>query len=131
MALETMNPAAGDTASGAREASLGSWPSDHSTAGKASKATLTGRVLPDGAPLTVTGRVAQTLALLIRVGPEGFTSGEASPLGWARRTSAYVAKLRKLGFPILTTRESIGDAIVGRYTLAGQVEVTGKDGKTE
>jgi hypothetical protein len=69
----------------------------------------------------VTGRLAQTLALLIRTGPAGFTSGEASPLGWARRTSDYVLKLRALGVPIATTLETAGDARVGRYSLTEPV----------
>lgn len=80
---------------------------------------LTARVTPDGDPITFTGREAQTLALLLAKGPAGFTSGEASPLGWARRTSHYVMKLRRAGVPVLTTRERAGDATVGRYTLAG------------
>lgn len=81
------------------------------------------RVEPDGEPFTVTGREAQTLDLLIRSGETGFTSCEASPLGWARRTSAYVLKLRRKGVPVSTTRERAGDATVGRYRLAGRVRV--------
>lgn len=82
------------------------------------------RVLPDGEPVAVNGRVAQTLRLLIDRGPRGFTSGEASPLGWARRTSDYVHKLRRLGFPIGMEREPTPDgAVVGRYALTGRVVV--------
>nr|WP_314135727.1 hypothetical protein [uncultured Brevundimonas sp.] len=74
--------------------------------------------------MTVDGRDAQTLALLLTTGPCGFTSGEASRLGWARRTSAYVHKLRRLGLPILTEREKTADgAVVARYILAGAVAV--------
>jgi hypothetical protein len=87
---------------------------------------LTFRVGADGEPLTVGGREAQTLALLVSVGPSGFTSGEASPLGWARRTSHYVRKLRLAGVPIATTRERIGDATVGRYALAATVHLIGQ-----
>lgn len=76
------------------------------------------RVPPSGELVTVAGREAQTLDLLLATGPRGFTSGEASPLGWARRTSAYVHKLRRLGIPILTVWETVGDARVGRYVLA-------------
>jgi hypothetical protein len=81
------------------------------------------RIAPDGEPVTVRGREAQTLRLLIDRGAAGVTSGEASPLGWARRTSAYVLKLRRLGFPIETSRERIGDANVGRYRLTASVSV--------
>lgn len=73
--------------------------------------------------LTVGGRLAQTLALLIQCGNRGVTAGEASPLGWARRTSHYVHGLRQLGFPILTQWEEAGDARVGRYVLAAPVAV--------
>lgn len=81
------------------------------------------RVEPDGEPFVVSGREAQTLDLLIQSGDAGFTSGEASPLGWARRTSDYVLKLRRKGVPVSTTRERAGDAVVGRYRLAGRVRV--------
>ena len=90
---------------------------------KPDKPSLIVRVWPDAEPITFTGRPAQTLALLVTKGPLGFTSGEASPLGWARRTSAYVQKLREAGVPILTTWETTHDARVGRYTLAGPVVV--------
>jgi len=88
---------------------------------------LTFRIPPDGAPVTVTGREAQTLALLIQSGPNGFTSGEASPLGWARRTSHYIYRLRRLGLAIVTTWEDAGDAMIGRYTLTGKIEVVSRD----
>lgn len=121
MAPEKMNPAAAATADGVRDASLGALRSDHSTTAETGKASLTVRL--DGRTLTVRGRLAQTLALLIQKGPRGFTSGEASPLGWARRTSHYVRELRQLGFPILTQWEEAGDARVGRYILGGSVVV--------
>lgn len=97
-------------------------PADHS-ARRSPKPTLTVRVLPDGEPLTVTGRVAQTLALLLKVGAAGFNSGEASFYGWARRTSDYVFRLRGLGFAVSTDLETVGDARVARYRLASRVEV--------
>lgn len=121
MAPEKMNPAAAATADGVRYASRGAARPDHSTTAEAGKASLT--VLLDGRTVTVRGRMAQTLALLIQTGPRGFTSGEASPLGWARRTSHYVSKLRQLGFSILTQWEEAGDARVGRYVLSGPVAV--------
>ena len=77
----------------------------------------------EGATLRVTGRSAQTLGLLLKVGPAGFTSGEASPLHWARRTSHYIRELRLLGVAIVTLREPAGDAVIGRYVLAGRVIV--------
>ena len=78
---------------------------------------LTYRILPSGPAVTVTGRAAQTLALLLRTGPQGFTAGEASPLGWARRTSQYIRQLRLNGVPIQTVWESGGDCRIGRYIL--------------
>lgn len=123
MNLQTMSPAAGETASGAREASLGGVRPEHSHPHRNGKAELTFRLPPDHRPMTVTGRQAETLALLIQCGAAGFTTGEASPLGWARRVSAYVGKLRALGVPIVTTWERAGDARIGRYALSGPVVV--------
>lgn len=79
--------------------------------------------LSDGAFVRFQGREAQTLSLLIRKGAAGLTSGEASGYRWARRTSAYVRKLRLAGVPILTVRERVADARIGRYFLAGPVSV--------
>jgi len=73
--------------------------------------------------LTLSGREAQTLGLLIERGERGVNSGEASPLGWARRTSAYIHRLRRAGFAISTCREPAGDANVARYRLVEPVEV--------
>jgi hypothetical protein len=81
------------------------------------------RVRVRGRTMTLTGREAQTLGLLIMRGERGLTSGEASPLGWARRTAAYIHRLRRLGFRVTTTREPAGDASVARYRLAEPVEV--------
>lgn len=125
MTAQTMNPAAAGTASGARDASRGGGRPDHNSGRSPDKGAITFRLLPDGEPVTVDGREAQTLALLVTTGPRGFTSGEASPLGWARRTSAYVHKLRRRGLPIATVREKTPDgASVARYTLAAPVVVT-------
>ena len=82
------------------------------------------RLAPDASPIAFRGREAQTLKLLMARGRKGFTSGEASPMAWARRTSAYVHKLRRAGVPIATTRERTPDgASVARYTLSGPVTV--------
>lgn len=124
MATQRENPAAGCTADGVRDASRAAGRSDHNTTAKAIKASLTVRL--DDRTLTVKGRLAQTLALLIQCGNKGFTSGEASLLGWARRTSHYVHELRQLGFPILTEWEEVGDARIGRYTLGGSVAVVAR-----
>lgn len=125
MTLEPKNPAAGERADGARDASHGGGRPDHNSGHSPDKGALTFSLPPDGEPVTVDGREAQTLALLVTTGPRGFTSGEASPLGWARRTSAYVHKLRRLGLPIATVREKTPDgALVARYTLAAPVVVT-------
>lgn len=125
--LERMNPAAADTADRVRVAcSLENRQADPSSNHRRPKLILTvsaGSAEPPNI-ISVTGREAQTLALLIERGPIGFTSGDASPLGWARRTSAYVHKLRRLGLPITTRRETTRDgASVARYTLAGTVTI--------
>lgn len=124
MTDQTMNPAAGDTASGARETSLSGGHPGHSCHNQDGKAPLTFRLAPDHQPITVTGRLSQTMRLLIQTGPNGFTSGEAAPLGWSRCTGAYAHKLRGLGVPIQTALERAGDRRVGRYGLARPVVVT-------
>ena len=126
MELIRENPTARSGGGGARIGSLGGGRSEDTTTGARNKARL--RVRLGDAVLTVTGRAAQTLALLVERGARGFTSGEASPLGWARRTSEYVRQLRKLGFEIVTTWERAGDARIGRYTLASVVEILPEGG---
>lgn len=124
--LERMNPAARAGANGARGRPPENRHPECSSNHRRPKPILTVSVGSGDPPLvvTVTGREAQTLAFLIERGPAGFTSGEASPLGWARRTSAYVFKLRRLGLPIGTTRETTPDgATVARYALSGPVAV--------
>ena len=75
------------------------------------------------------GREAQTLALLLQHGPEGFTSGQASSLGWARRTSAYIHKLRKAGLQIHTAMQTLPcGASVGLYSLRTTVAVVARHG---
>ncbi len=86
------------------------------------------RIEPDGDELVATGRVAQTLTLLVRAGPKGVTSGEASIYRWARRTSDYVFRLRALGVEIDMTLEAAGDARVGRYTLVSRIAVVRTEG---
>lgn len=121
MAPEKKNPAAGREANGVSGASRAAGQTEHNTTAKRVKPCL--RVCYEGRTLTVTGRKAQTLALLMERGAKGFTSGEASPLGWARRTSSYVHELRELGLPIVTQWEDAGDTRVGRYILTAPVVV--------
>lgn len=124
MGSQDKGPGAGGTARGTPEIARGKAPS--STKSRREREALTARVLPDGAPVTVRGREAQTLGLLIRKGPAGFTSGEASPMGWARRSSDYIFKLRGKGFPIATTLEDTADGCrVGRYSLSAPVVIVG------
>lgn len=123
MTLDAERPAYGGDRGGPSIGIPGGITPKDSRNGARAQHQLTFKLLPDGGLFTVYGRMAQTLDLLIRTGPQGFTSGEASPLGWARRTSHYVLKLRGLGVPIKTTRELAGDARVGRYSLAAPVVV--------
>jgi hypothetical protein len=81
------------------------------------------RRLDSGVVQFLKGRPAQTLLELHRRGVAGATSGELSPLGWARRSSAYVFDLRAMGFEIETQYEEMGDALVGRYILRTALEV--------
>jgi hypothetical protein len=75
------------------------------------------------------GRDAQTLALLLHYGAAGFTSGQASSLGWARRTSGYIFKLRKAGLDIHTAPQTLPcGTSVGRYTLRTAVTVIARHG---
>ncbi|WP_087138878.1 winged helix domain-containing protein [Brevundimonas diminuta] len=123
MARNKMNPAAAATANGVRDAWQAAKRPQH-TAVKDAKASIT--VHWDGVQRTFCGRKAKTLALLIEKGPRGFTSGEASPLGWARRTSHYIYTLRASGLAIETVGEKAGDARIGRYVLIQPVTVVGR-----
>ena len=122
------NPAVARTTNGAQIGGLVLQPEPRPTTAKAGvKPNVTVR-LADGAVLSVQGREAQTLSLLIRKGPAGLTSGEASGYGWARRTSAYIRKLRLAGVPIVTASERVLDARIGRYYLVGSVSVVSEGG---
>ena len=119
-----MNPAATDMANGVRVAHFHSRQTLSSTLNIDVKPILKVKVSDDEPELALECRKAQTLLLLIAKGAKGFTSGDASPLGWARRTSAYIYKLRQMGVPILTTWETTSDgARIGRYTLQAPVTV--------
>ncbi len=89
---------------------------------------ITARVLPDGFPITVTGRNAWMLRRLIDAGAKGLTSIEAP----APRNSHYIFKLRGFGFLIETVDEKHGGPFPGshaRYVLRSEVEVLSDSGR--
>ncbi len=106
-------------------ANLGGKHLNDNDSGGGSKALLVVKVEPDGPVIVISEpRQKQTLRLLIEKGEKGFTSGEASPLGWARRTSGYAHNLRQLGVPIATDWETLSDGTrVGRYRLTAQLTI--------
>ena len=87
-----------------------------------SRYTIRARVLPDGAPMTIVGRDADTLEKLIDAGPRGLTPIEYPAPRW----SHYVFKLRRAGIVIETIDESHGGTFSGthaRYVLRSEVEI--------
>jgi hypothetical protein len=122
------SPAAGDRTSGAQGSCNGR---DHATEAVRTAKPVLQVSWGEGDVITTAsfeGREARTLGLLIDCGSRGFTSGEASPLGWAFRCSHYVFKLRGAGLNIETMREKAGDAVVGRYMLRSRVGVISREG---
>jgi hypothetical protein len=97
----------------------------HTPAPSVSKEAMLVYIAPDGPTISIpAGRDAETLRLLIICGQRGFTSGEASKLRWARRTSAYIHRLRGYGIDIETIREKTKDgASIARYRLVVDVMV--------
>lgn len=80
------------------------------------------RTLPDGHPMTIIGRDADTLEKLIAAGPRGLTTIEYP----APRVSHYVFKLRRMGIVIETVDEPHGGKFSGthgRYILRSEVEI--------
>lgn len=86
---------------------------------------ITVKLVDSGAVIDVPGgREAEMLRLLIERGEQGTTTGEASPLGWSRRVSAYIKSLRDLGLPIGKTMEPTPDgARVARYRLDAVIRI--------
>lgn len=124
-----MTPQNGNPGAGGAGASKGRSSKQQNTVKVAQpKAMLKVYRAADNASMTFHGREAQTLGLLIQLGSHGVTSGEASPLGWARRTSAYIANLRGAGVNISTTREPASGAMVGRYMLLDNLSVVASAG---
>ena len=125
MSDDKKSPAAGETADRARGLSSASRQPQYNTCKhKGHKLTVS----VQGTLIEVKGRAAQTLLLLKQKGSRGFTSGEASPLGWAKRTSHYIHQLRKLGFQIVTLPEKDGDVVIGRYVLTQRVVIVARCG---
>ena len=88
--------------------------------------TIRARILPDGRPMTIVGRNADTLEKLIAAGSRGVTTIEYP----APRVSHYVYRLRGMGFIINTVDEAHGGLFAGhhgRYTLVSQVEILRDD----
>ena len=69
------------------------------------------------------GREAQTIIALVKAGSKGITSLETFQAGWAVRLGAYIFDLKKMGVPIVTTREPHEGGKHGRYTLTCPVEI--------
>jgi hypothetical protein len=121
MEIENRRPATGSIRSGPSICVTGKRHKHRCFTEPNSQTGITFQIDPGGPQIRVTGRVAQTLNLLLAVGPRGFTPGEASPLGWARRSSDYVFRLRRLGVAIATISETMGDCRIGRYVLQSRV----------
>lgn len=87
-----------------------------------SKVRLTLRLLPDGLPFTVSGRIAWALEQLIGAGSRGCTLVTHPAPRW----SHYVHMLRKGGIEIETVREPHGGpfpSMHARYVLRSHIKV--------
>ncbi|KQV39172.1 MULTISPECIES: hypothetical protein [unclassified Rhizobium] len=94
------------------------------------KLTITARILPDGATITVIGRDAWALRNLVRAGAAGCTSIDHPGPRW----SHYVFKLRGFGFLIDTINENHGGPFAGthaRYVLRSAVQILRDSDKQE
>jgi len=121
-AQKEMNPAATAMANGVRVAYLDRKHTPSTTDTKVGKPKLWACISEEGPDLVVGGRETQTLALLVNKGSAGVTSGAAPALAWARRTSAYVTKLCRVGVLIgLDWEITPNRSMVRRYFLSGPV----------
>jgi hypothetical protein len=77
-------------------------------------------MLQDGGQLAVSGRIAETLALLIQRGRKGVVAFDF-PGGPAFRLAAYIHSLRKIGLIIETKRDAHAGGTHGRYVLHSPV----------
>lgn len=77
-------------------------------------------ILEGGKRLTVSGRIAETLGLLVRRGPNGVVAFDF-PGGPAFRLAAYIHSLRELGLVIETKRDAHAGGTHGRYVLHSKV----------
>lgn len=86
----------------------------------------TGRIKPtsplkvkrhDGSELTLKGRNAQVMRVLIARRLHGATGLDFSRATTAFRYANILCELRKIGFAIETTHEDAGDCTIGRYWL--------------
>lgn len=87
-----------------------------------SRYSIRARVLPDGAPITIVGRNADTLEKLLAAGKHGLTTIEYP----APRVAHYIYRLRGMGFVIETIDEAHGGAFPShhaRYRLLSKVEI--------
>jgi hypothetical protein len=84
------------------------------------------RVDDDAHMIISPGKLARLIRLLLQVGDDGFTTGEAvSALGGpAPNIGGMIHKLRSQGMPIASVMEKVGNRVhVARYHLAGVIEV--------
>ena len=80
------------------------------------------RVLPEGKPITIMGRNADTLEKLLDADERGLTTIEYP----APRVAHYIYRLRGMGFVIETIDEAHGGPFPGhhaRYRLVSKVEI--------
>ena len=121
MVKKRENPAAGHTGGGVGNGSRGA----DEVKGTSTLRTPAGLSISLANEIvTVSGRLAQTLQVLIQRGASGLSTDEAARLGWARRLSDYIAKLKKRGVPICKVWERTADgARIGRYLLCGPFSV--------
>lgn len=83
------------------------------SAAKSGKYTVLVKVMPDGVPMRLEGRVAWAMRQLVKAGQTGCTPITHPGPRW----SDYTHKLRKLGFVIETEYESHGGPFAGAHGI--------------